>query len=133
MIVIDASSLAKYILREENWKEIRSYLASGACSLTLALAEVANAIFKHYAVYSSISAEEARIMFKALEVTQEVVVYETLEDYLIRAREIAMKEKITIYDSLYIAQAEKYKGLLTSDKEQRKAAEKMNIDVKFVE
>ncbi len=133
MIVIDASSLAKYILREENWEEVRRFLASGTCSLTLALAEVANDIWKHYAVYSSISSREAKIMFRALKETREVVVYEALEDYLSRAQEIAMKENITIYDSLYIAQAEKYKGLLTSDKKQRKVAEKMNINVKFVE
>jgi len=52
---------------------------------------------------------------------------------LSRAQEIAMKENITIYDSLYIAQAERYGGLITGDMKQRKAAEKMKINVNFVE
>jgi len=41
-------------------------LVSGTRSLTLALAEVADAIWRHYAVYSSVSGEEAEIMFRAL-------------------------------------------------------------------
>ena len=62
------------------------------------------------------------------------MVYEALKGYLSRAQEIAMKEyKDTTHDSLYIAQAERYGGLITGDMKQRKAAEKMKINVNFVE
>lgn len=133
MIVIDASSLAKYILREERWEEIERYLAAGTCSLTLALAEVSNAIWKHQAVYSAISVEEAEIMFRALNETMEVVIYEPIGNYVGRAQKIAIEEKITIYDALYIAQAEKYGGILTSDGKQKDSAEKIGIKVEFVD
>ncbi len=45
MIVIDASALAAYVLREEGFEEILSYLRRYcAISVELALKEVANAI-----------------------------------------------------------------------------------------
>lgn len=65
MIVIDASSLAKYILREENWELVRKHLAGEPCCLDLALAEVSNTIWKHQ-VYGSISGGEASLMIDAL-------------------------------------------------------------------
>ena len=130
-MVIDASSLAKYILREEGWDEIEGYLADGTCSLTLALAEVSNAIWKHL-MRSAISTEEADIMFKALNETLDVIVYEPLENYINRAQEIAIDEKITIYDALYLAQAERQDGILTSDRRQKESAEKRGIKVEFV-
>ncbi len=133
MIVVDASSLAKYILREENWEDVERYLADGTCSLTLALAEVSNAIWKHQVVYSAISVEEAEIMFKALNETVEVIIYEPLENYVSRAQKIAIEEKITIYDALYIAQAERYGKILTSDVKQKDSAEKRGIEVEFVD
>lgn len=110
-------------------------MVSGTRSLTLALAEVANAIWKHYAVYSSVSGEEAKMMFRALRETGEEVAYEALEGYLSRAQEMAVKEnnKDTTHDSLYMAQVERYGGLITGDMKQRKAAEKMKIKVSFVE
>jgi predicted nucleic acid-binding protein len=72
-------------------------------------------------------------MFKALNETVEVVIYEPIENYVSRAQKIAIEEKITIYDALYIAQAEKYGGILTSDGKQRDSAEKRGIKVEFVD
>lgn len=60
MIVIDASSLTKYILREENWRRVREYLLDDPYSLTLALAEVSNAIWKHHVLYRRISKKRSR-------------------------------------------------------------------------
>ncbi len=133
MIVIDASSLAKYILREEKWEEVERYLASETCSLSLALAEVSNAIWKHCIIYSVVSTEEAEIMFKALNETVEVITYEPLENYMSRAQKIAIEESITLYDALYIAQAEKYGRILTSDGKQKNSAEKIGIKVEFID
>ncbi len=133
MIVIDASSLAKYILREENWKDVRRYLEEEVCSLDLALAEVSNAIWKHSVLYGKVSKDQANRMFRALEKLKEVVVFERFENYLKNAVKIAVDKKVTVYDSLYIAQAKNVGKLLTSDDRQRRIAEEFGIDVVFIE
>jgi len=52
------------------------------------------------------------------------------EKYLDKALEIALKYKITVYDSLYIALAnEKNMPLLTLDEEQVNVAKKIGIEV----
>lgn len=133
MIAIDASSLAKYILREENWGDVREHLVNDVFSLNLALAEVSNAIWKHSVLYGEVSKEQANKMFKALEKLRDVVIFEPFEKYLENAVEIAMDKKITVYDALYIAQADKIGKLLTSDDKQRRIAEELGIDVIFIE
>ena len=131
--VIDASSIAKYLLREDNWEVIRKHLADEPHSLNLALAEVSNAIWKHYALYKEVSHEYAERMFQALKKLKDVVVFEPLESYLDSAMDISIREKITVYDALYIAQAKKLGSLLTSDGKQKEVAEKLGIGVEFVE
>jgi len=134
VIVIDASSLAKYILREENWKEVRNYLTGGAYSIELALAEVSNAIWKHHILYRKISRDEAWIMFDALKkIKENVVIFEPFEDYLKNAMEIAIDENIPVYDALYLAQTKKYGSLLTSDEKQWEIAKKLGIKAKYIE
>jgi len=131
--VVDASSIAKYILREDNWREVRGHLANEPYSLTLALAEVSNAIWKHHVLYKEVSREEAEKMFNALKKLEDVIVFEPFEKYLDDALEISMAEGITVYDALYIAQARKFDNLLTSDDRQKNIAEKIGIQVEFVE
>ena len=134
MIVIDASSLAKYILRERNWKSVRNYLLEESFSLNLALAEVSNAIWKHSVLYDKILREQADKMFKALEKLREVVIFEPFEKYLDNSVKIALNSGITVYNALYIvAQAEKIGKPLTSSEKQKKVAGKLGIDVVFVE
>ncbi|AEH25431.1 type II toxin-antitoxin system VapC family toxin [Pyrococcus yayanosii] len=134
MIVIDASSLAKYILREENWKKVREYLLDDPYSLTLALAEVSNAIWKHYVLYKVISNKEAGIMLEALKkLKEDVVIFEPFEDYLEDGMKISISENIPIYDALYLVQAKKYGSLLTSDEKQWKIAKKLGIKAEYVE
>ena len=133
MIVIDASSIAKYLLREDNWEAVRKYLASEACSLTLALVEVSNAIWKHHVLYEEVSLEDAKKIFKALKKLEDVVVLEPFEKYLNDAVEISIDEKITVYDALYVSQAKKFGSLVTSDEKQKDVAGKLGINVEFVE
>ncbi|ADT85060.1 type II toxin-antitoxin system VapC family toxin [Thermococcus barophilus] len=117
MIVIDASSLAKYILREENWKT-----------------EVSNAIWKHHVLYKAISNKEVGIMLEVLKkLKEDVVIFEPFEDYLGDAVKIAIGGKISIYDALYLAQAKKYGSLLISDEKQWKIAKKLGIKAEYVE
>jgi predicted nucleic acid-binding protein len=133
VIVIDASSLAKYILREENWETVRHNLVDDPFSIDLALAEVSNAVWKHHSVYGKISLEDALLMFNALKEAQEIIVFEPLGKYLSPAQKISVEEKVSIYDALYIAQAQKYGRILTSDKKQSEIAQKLEIEVEFIE
>ncbi len=132
MIVIDASSLAKYILRENNWDKVRKYLRGESFSLTLAMAEVSNAIWKHHVLYGAISFKDAKTMFDALKKLGDVVVFEPFERYLDVAIRISLEEKVTVYDALYLAQAKSFGSLLTSDEKQYKVAEKIGVKVEFV-
>ena len=134
MIVVDASSLAKYILREENWKEVRKHLENeDVFSLNLALAEISNAVWKHYTLHKKISRKAAKTVFDAIRILKDVVFFEPLENYLEEAMKISIEQKIPIYDSLYISQAINYGKIITSDKLQAKIANEMDIKVKYIE
>ncbi len=136
MIVIDASSVAKYVLKEENWREIKEYLLyNEVISLDLMFKEVLNAIWKHCSLLGSIPIEIAyakkSILFKLAD--QEIIRIEPQHKYLDNAFEFALKNKATIYDSLYIVQAlEKQAELLTSDKKQAETAEKHGVSIIFI-
>lgn len=134
MTVIDASAIAKYVLKEEHWEQVRDYLTAEPRSLDLALAEVSNAIWKHQVIYRKISSSEATVIFKVLQkLGADVLILESFAGYLRGATEIAVKEKLTIYDALYIVQAQRYGHFVTSDDFQRKIAVKLGLDVVFIE
>ena len=134
MIVIDASAITKYVLKEEHWEQVRDYLTAEPCSLDLALAEVSNAIWKHQVIYRKISSSEATLLFEPLQkLGADVLILKSFVGYLRDATEIAVKEKLTIYDALYIVQAQKYGHFVTSDDLQRKIAVKLGLEVVFIE
>lgn len=134
MIVIDASAIAKYVLKEEHWEQVRDYLTAEPRSLDLALAEVSNAIWKHQVIYRKISSSEATVLFKVLQkLGADVLILESFAGYLRGATEIAVKEKLTIYDALYIVQAQRYGHFVTSDDFQRNIAVKLGLNVVFIE
>ncbi len=134
MRVVDASSLAKYILREEGWREVRRHLTEEPLSLDLALAEVSNAIWKHHVLFRRASREEAEVMFGALRrLGEDVLTLEPLGRYLGRAAEVAVEEAIPVYDALYLAQAERIGVLVTSDSVQAEAARRLGIEVAYVQ
>jgi predicted nucleic acid-binding protein len=134
VIVIDASAIAKYLLREAHWEQVRDYLVAEPRSLDLVLAEVANAIWNHHVIYRKISDREASLLYEALQkLGVDVLVLESFAGYLRGATEIAVKEKLTIYDALYVVQAQKYGHFVTSDEPQRKIAVKLGLDIMFIE
>ena len=61
------------------------------------------------------------------------LVLESFLGYLRAATEIAVKEQLSIYDALYIAQAQRYGHFVTSDESPRKIALKLGLDVVFIE
>ena len=134
MRVIDASAIAKYLLREAHWEKVRDHLAAEPCSLDLALAEVANAIWKHQVIYRKISSQEAALLYEALQkVGAEVLVLESIMVYLRGATELAVNEKLSIYDALYLVQAQKYGSIVTSDELLRTIAVNLGLDVVYIE
>jgi predicted nucleic acid-binding protein len=123
VIVIDASVLVKFILKEEGWNKIADFLKAGTISVDLVIKETVNAIWKRV-MRKEISLEEAKSMFEAMkEILNKAVIIENEMDYIDEAFEISIRRNITVYDSLYIALAKKKKlELLTADEMQAQVA-----------
>jgi len=132
-MVIDASALAKYILKEPNWREIEKYLIN-AMSVDHVVKEVSNAIWKAY-IRGFITIKDVKKKLHALMklIGINIVLVNELE-LLEKAVEIAIKERIPVYDSLYIALAERErKPLITSDKKQAAIYEKRGGAIHYIE
>ncbi len=135
MIVIDASALVKYILKEENWFEVSDYLKRGVLSVDHIIKEVGNAIWKHLILRKIINMDTANALFKLLFsfIESKVLILEPETKFLKCAFKIAIDNEISLYDAIYLAQARQYGELLTSDKKQSKVAEALGIKVHFIE
>ncbi len=135
MIVIDASALTKYILKEKNWIRIANFLKEGVVSIDHVVKEVSNAIWKHCILLKIINKETATKLLELLEnfIKYKVLILEPELNYLNEAFKIALNEEVTIYDALYLALAKKHGEILTSDKKQAKIAEKIGIKVSLIE
>ncbi|MBS7248498.1 MAG: type II toxin-antitoxin system VapC family toxin [Candidatus Jordarchaeales archaeon] len=136
MIAIDASSLAKFLLKEKGWSNVRSLLEtrSPLYSVDLIVKEVSNVLWKHAKVTKVIDEARAHLLFKALMelVKGEVIVLEPEVNYLERAYVISLTENVAVYDSLYIALAEKLGELATSDRVQAGIAAKHGVKTLFI-
>ncbi|GBC71820.1 hypothetical protein HRbin02_01608 [Candidatus Calditenuaceae archaeon HR02] len=134
MIVIDASSLVKYLLREEGWQMVEMNLQRGVVTLDHAEKELLNAIWKHYSIRKIIDKDLSMGLYKVFRklVDAKILIIEREEKYIEKAFEIALKHDLTIYDSLYLSQALKWGKLLTSDNTQKHVAEEMNIETIFI-
>ena len=130
MIVIDASTITKFVLKEEGWEEVAEYLRDGTSSVDHIVKESVNAIWMRFR-RGEMSLTDARITIEALkEILDKAVRVEGELPYLDEAVNISFSQGVTIYDSLYIAMAKK-KGLqlVTADEIQANAAaaEKMSV------
>ena len=136
MTVVDASALAKYILHEEGWEEMGSLIRKKRplYSVDHVLKEAANTLWKHCIRRRVIDEDTTLKLYQALlELTSTgAIILEPETEYLQAALEIALKHEITLYDSLYIAQAQRRGELLTSDKKQAEIAEKLKIKVHLI-
>jgi len=135
VIVIDASSLSKYLLKEENWREIRKYLVMGVYSVDHVIKEVSNAIWKHTILFNRITKDVAITLHEQLKkmMKEEILILESENLYVDKAFQISLKHKVTFYDSLYIAQALKYGEILTSDRKQAEISKKIKIKTHYIE
>ena len=135
MIVIDASALAKYLLREPGYTAVEQYLIKGAYSVDHVLKEVSNAIWKHAIVYKRIPPHLARELYRALLMLLEgeLLIVEPQEKYMHQAFEIALDYGIPVYDALYVSQAKARNWkLLTSDKVQASVTEKLEVETIYI-
>ncbi len=117
VIVLDASAVAKWFIREQGsleMKVIRDKIVASELegyAPEFILVEIANLL--RYS--KGISAEDARNAIKSLEI---ILHLRRDRDLLQKAIKLAFEEKITVYDSLYVAlAAELGTRLVTYDKE----------------
>lgn len=124
MKVIDSSTLIKYIAKEEDWESVEKHLNEGCTTLDLALKEVANALVKKM-LKNEADLETAQKIIRHM---PKIVKISSQSEYFPKALEIAVKNRMTIYDALFIALAMNTNTpLLTSDKEQAKASKENGV------
>ena len=88
-------------------------------------------IWKDASTRKVIASEFAMRLYVLVErlVDSQVIILENELKHLKRALEIALKHDVTVCDALYIAQAENYGEILTSDEKQEEIARKLEIKV----
>lgn len=132
MIVLDASTLAKFILKEPGWENLTSFVKEGV-SVDHIFKEVANSVWKAYYM-GYISLKDAKLKYEALRKLLELTIEIADEkEVMNEAFHIAIENKITIYDALYIALAKVKKlKLVTSDSKQANIAKEIGIKTSLV-
>lgn len=129
MIVVDASAVSAFLLKEPGWKKLSTYLTNSV-SIDHLVKEVSNAIWKAY-IRKNISWDEALKLFKILESMIGInIVLEPENKYIEKALKIALDHNITVYDALYLALAiKKNLPILTFDEKQSKTAQELGIKI----
>jgi len=131
VIVVDASALAAFVLKEEGWRRLAKYLAH-AVSVDHVVKEAVNAIWRATYLRKLITVNEAYKAYTLLMslIGRNILVEHELK-YIEKALEISLSHGLSLYDSLYIALAlEKSLPLLTLDALQRKVAKRIGIETK---
>ncbi|BBG27882.1 type II toxin-antitoxin system VapC family toxin [Sulfuracidifex tepidarius] len=131
MKAIDSSTLVKLFSKEEGWEKVGEVIREGAVTLDLTIKEVANALWKK--VLRGEMSEDVSVKILSDLVKGEAIKIISQEEYLIDAFRIAIEEKITVYDALFISLA-KTKGieLVTCDRKQYEAAVKEGLNASLL-
>jgi predicted nucleic acid-binding protein len=132
--IIDSSTLAKFPLKESGWEQVKGILTGRSYTLDLAVKEVANAIWRRVTLMGDVSLEKAPVILgDLLELKRVALRVEPQDPYLGQALRIAIENRVTVYDSLFIAQAlAKKAALTTSDERQGRVAERLNVKVEYI-
>ena len=119
--------MAKFVTKEKGWEKITEILKD-AETLDFALVEVSNVVWKKTVLTRELTEQDAIKAVTIIRYLPQLLILNKSIDVIERAIEISMKEKIPIYDSLYIALAER-KGskLVTGDRKQHEIAKKYVI------
>ena len=131
MRAIDSSSLVKFFSKEEGWEKVAQIIKEGVITLDLSIKEVANALWKKIVIGEMNDDLAIKILYDLLK--SEAIIIVNQDDYLVEAFKIANRNKITIYDSLFIALAKsKNLELVTSDKKQYEIAKNEGVNALLV-
>lgn len=133
MIVIDASALIKFLLREPGWQVVEEALREGALSLDMLIKETCNAVLKRYK-RGEMTLEEVDSVLSALKILRGTALkIESEATYIDEAVRFALEKGITVYDALYIVYSKaKNSALLTADNTQARIALNEGIKVKYI-
>lgn len=126
MKVADSSALVKYFSREEGWEKVREMILGGLVSLDLSIKEVANALWKK-ALSGEIRVEDAEKILADLYCSNAIKL-ENQSKHVVNAFKIAVKNRITVYDALFIELSKRLKTeLVTSDSKQAEVAKREGV------
>ncbi|NJE09184.1 PIN domain-containing protein [Thermococcus sp. M39] len=137
MIVIDSSAFSKFLMKEEGWEKVVPYLDPRLepHAVDMLTIETTNVIWKYMRKYRLITREQALGLYEQMTklVREEVIILEPSEKYLQEALKIAMDYDLSIYDSLFLAQARSLRTkLITSDKGQEEVAKEMGLEATYI-
>ena len=138
MIVVDSSAFTRFLIKEEGWEKLIPYLNPDVepCSVDLLIVEAANAIWKYVKRFKRIDEDQGlNLLERVMRLVEEGVLrLESASSYLRRALEISLRYGITVYDSLFIAQARSLNvKLVTSDRKQVEVARNLGVETIFIE
>jgi predicted nucleic acid-binding protein len=129
-MVIDASVLGSFLRKEPDWEKLANHIKN-VIAVDLIIKEVSNVLWKDLYIRKSVDKDTVFELYRLMKSLLGVnILLENEEKYLDDAFEIAILTGVSIYDSLYIAQAKKNKlPLITLDMKQKEAAEKVGVKV----
>jgi len=127
----DSSALVKYFAKEEGWETVKSYILRGVATLDLAIKEVGNALWKKV-LRGEMELNDAIEILTDLAKGYAIKILNQ-EEFLGEGLRLAVEQRITLYDALFIAAARRLRlPLLTADRLQARAARKVGAEVVVV-
>ena len=125
-------------MKEEGWEKVVPYLDPRLEPHTVDMLtiETTNVIWKYMRKYKLITREQALGLYEQMTklVREEVIILEPSEKCLQEALKIAMDYDLSIYDSLFLAQARSLRAkLITSDKGQEEVAKEMELEATYID
>ncbi len=120
MIVLDASFLVKLVVEEEGSEQaerlVLKWLSRGEklTTIDIALAEAANALWKHYSIHRDLGLEEFKEAIKDLQLLWNKITHHPTSQLLPQAVEEAVSLNITVYDALYLSAAIRENAVLAT-------------------
>jgi len=129
VIVVDASIIGAFILKEDGWEDYAGILEN-AHTVDHAIKEVSNAIWKAF-TRGYIGPEDAKTRLKILKklFDKNLTIYPELE-LLDEAMGMSLSHKISIYDSIYLALALREGARFSSlDQTQLNIARKLSVPI----
>ena len=132
MRVIDSSSLVKFFSREEGWDKVAEVMKEGVVTLDLGIKEVANALWKKI-LRNEIALNTALTIIRDLAEEKAIPIIDQGK-LLAKALSLAVNEKITVYDALFIVAAKEMRTeLVTSDRKQIEVAARNGVKTIFID